>query len=531
MEANKSVTGPVLGFLTLIFSFIAIASWIFQARLVFWICLLLALISLGIFARLRFTDFMNFFISRQARYGANVALSIIGVIGIVVFVNAIIVQRFDKKADLTKLQLYTLSEQTRTVLKDVKKEIQIIAFFSDDTSQSAARAKDMLELYQRETEFLTISFKNPYIDLQLRDKYQLRYDGTIIFDSGDRHEKITTVEEQKFTSALLKLIRAETKKVYFLVGHKEHEITDFNNDGYSEVRTELENQNYAAFSLSLLTEPDIPADCDLLVIAGPKNPLTRNEIDIVAKYLKRSGKLFLMLDPSIASAEDVNRRLVGLMRRWGITIGNDLVIDETQFVPLFGPRAPVPGLELHEITRSMRDPVAFPVTRSVTPIADRASNLSVKSLAKTVGGINDSWGEKQRGTDGTFSGTFTYMPGADTPPPVSVAVAAEQKIDENSDGNATRNPTRIVVFGDSDFAVNAAFREANRDLFLFTVNWLTLEEDLIAIRPIDLQGQTLRQMRVHDIRLVQITSVFLIPSIVFIAGVIVWWQRRKGENA
>ena len=161
----------------------------------------------------------------------------------------------------------------------------------------------------------------------------MRYDGTIIFDSGDRHEKITTVEEQKFTSALLKLIRAETKKVYFLVGHKEHEITDFNNDGYSEVRTELENQNYAAFPLSLLTEPDIPADCDLLVIAGPKNPLTRNEIDIVAKYLKRSGKLFLMLDPSIASAEDVNRRIVGLMRRWGITIGNDLVIDENPVRP------------------------------------------------------------------------------------------------------------------------------------------------------------------------------------------------------
>ena len=242
---------------------------------------------------------MNFFISRQARYGANVALSIVGVIGIAVFVNAIVIRRLDKKADLTKLQLYTLSEQTKTVLKDLKKEIQIIAFFSDDTSQSAARAKDILELYQRETEFLTISFKNPYIDLQLSGKYQLRYDGTIIFDSEDRYEKVTTVEEQKFTSAILKLIRNETKKVYFLVGHKEHEITDFNNDGYSEVRTELENQNYAAFSLSLLTEPDIPADCELLVIAGPKNTLTPNEIDIVAKYLKRSGKLFLMLDPSV----------------------------------------------------------------------------------------------------------------------------------------------------------------------------------------------------------------------------------------
>ncbi len=531
MEANKRVTGPILGFLTLIFSFIAIASWIFQARLVFWICLLFALISLAIFARLRFADFMNFFISRQARYGANVALSIVGVIGIVIFVNAIVVRQFNKQVDLTKLQLYTLSEQTRTVLKDLKKEIQVTAFFSDDTSQSAARAKDMLELYQRETELLTFSFKNPYIDLQLSSKYQLRYDGTIIFDSEDRYEKVTTVEEQKFTSAILKLIRDETKKVYFLVGHKEHEITDFDNDGYSEVRTELENQNYAAFSLSLLTEPDIPADCELLVIAGPKNALTRNEINIVARYLKRSGKLFLMLDPSVASAEDVNRRLIGLMKRWGIAIGNDLVIDETQFVPLFGPRAPVPGFELHEITRAMRDPVAFPVTRSVTPIADRASNLSVKSLAKTVGGTDDSWGEKQRGTDGTFSGTFTYTHGADTPPPVSVAVAVEQKTDQDSDGSTSRGPTRIAVFGDSDFAVNAAFREANRDLFLSTINWLTLEEDLIAIRPIDLQGQTLRQMRVHDTRLVQITSVFLIPSIVFIAGLIVWWQRRKGEDA
>lgn len=531
MEANKRVIGPLLGFLTLIFSFIAIASWIFQARLVFWICLLLALVSLAIFARLRFADFMNFFISRQARYGANVALSIVGVIGILVFINAIVVQRLDKKADLTKLQLYTLSEQTRTVLKDLKKDIQVIAFFSDDTSQSAARAKDMLELYQRETDFLTISYKNPYIDLQLRDKYQLRYDGTIIFDSQDRYEQVTSVEEQKFTSAILKLIRDETKKVYFLVGHKEHEITDFNNEGYSEVRTELENQNYAAFSLSLLTEPDIPADCELLVIAGPKTPLTPNEINIVTRYLKRSGKLFLMLDPSVASAEDVNRGLVGLMKRWGIAIGNDLVIDEAQFVPLFGPRAPVPGFELHEITRAMRDPVAFPVTRSVTPISDTASNLSVKSLARTVGGIDDSWGERQRGTDGTFSGTFTYTPGADTPPPVSVAVAAEQKTEQNSDENASRSPTRIVVFGDSDFAMNAAFREANRDLFLSTINWLTLEEDLIAIRPIDLQGQTLRQMRVHDVRLVQITSVFLIPSIVFIAGLIVWWQRRKGEDA
>lgn len=531
--AKKSIVGPLFGLLALIFSFIATTSGIFRVWIVFGICLLLALVSLVIFARLQFANFVNFFVSRQARYGANVALSIIGVIGIAVFANAIITHRLDKRADLTTLQLYTLSAQTKTVLKNLQKEVHVIAFFSNSNAQ-AARVKDILELYERETKFLTVSFKDPYIDIQLRSKYDIQRDGTIVFIGENGQEKVSIVEEQKFTSALLKLIRNETKKIYFLVGHEEHGIDDFNNNGYSGVRAELENQNYAAFSLSLLTEPDIPSDCEVLVIAGPKTALTRHEIDIVAKYLTHGGKLFLMLDPSVNATEDVNKGLVRLMKRWGVTIGNDIVIDNMQFVPLFGPSAPAPGFELHEITRTMRDLVAFPLTRSVTPTPDSEVSLSVKSLSKTVGGVGNSWGETQRETDGIFSEdvtNFTYTAGVDIPPPVSVAIAVEQKIDPNGEEETERTPTRIVVFGDSDFAANAIFREAHQDLFLAVINWLTVEKDLIAIRPIDLQGQTLRQMLVQDVRLVQITAVFLIPTIVFTAGLIVWWQRRKGENA
>lgn len=532
METQKKIVAPLFGFLTLIFSFIAIAGWIFQTYPLFWIALVLAVVSLAIFGRLRFSDVMNFFVSRQARYGANVAMSIAGVIGIAVFINAIVVQRFDKKADLTELQLYTLSEESRTILSSLKKDINVTAFFTDNHLQ-AARARDMLALYQQETSHLNVSFKNPEIDIQLSNKYNISWDGTTIFESGERQERITVVEEQKFTSAILKLIRDETKKIYFLVGHEERGLEDFNNNGYSGVRSELENQNYATFPLSLLTAPDIPADCELLVIAGPKTPLTRSELDTVSKYLRRNGKLLMMLDPSVTSAEDVNRGLARLMRRWGITIGNDLVIDESQFIPLFGPEAPVPAPELHEITRSMRELVAFPYARSVspTPIENRPANLNVRSLMKTTGGTGKSWAETRRSPDGTFGKNFTYTPGTDRPPPVSVAVAAEQTPETNTDSDTVANPTRIVVFGDSDFAANVFFRAPSRDLLLSAINWLTLEEDLIAIRPIDLQGQTLRQMQVHDVRLVQITSVFLVPALIFIAGLIVWWQRRKGADA
>lgn len=534
MDIQKNVIAPLFGLLTLVFGFGATASGIFRAWPVFWICLLLALVSFTIFARLRFADFVNFFVSRQARYGANVALSILGVIGIAVFANAIVTHRFDKRTDLTALQLHTLSEQTTTILNNLDMEIQVTAFFSSSIPQLETRAKNILELYQRETQFLTLSFKDPYVDIQLSEKYQVQYDGTIIFESKDRQEKVTVVDEQKFTSAILKLIRNETKKIYFLVGHGEHDLEDHNNNGYSEVKAELENQNYAAFPLSLLTKTDIPADCEVLVIAGPKTAFARNELDAVEKYLTRSGKLFLMLDPSLTSAEDVNNGLVRRMKRWGVTIRNDFVIDKARFIPLFGPGTPVPGPELHEITRAVRDAVPFPVVRSVEPITDRSANLNVKSLFKTVGGPGNSWGETGRETDGSFSEDFTdftYNTGVDTPPPVSVAVAIERKTDTDSNGDATRTPTRIVVFGDSDFAANAIFREPSRDLFLAAINWLTIEEDLVAIRPSDPSQQALREITIQDMRVVQITSVFFIPIIVFIAGVTVWWQRRKGENA
>jgi len=178
--------------------------------------------------------------------------------------------------------------------------------------------------------------------------------------------------------------------------------------------------------------------------------------------------------------------------------------------------------------------VVFPFVRSVTPIADRAASLNVKSLFKTVGGTGNSWGETQRETDGLFSEDFTdftYTAGVDTPPPVSVAVAVEHKKDTASNEEPTRDPTRIVVFGDSDFAANTIFRGPSRDLFLSAINWLTLEEDLVAIRPVDLRQQALREMTIQDMRVVQITAVFFIPLVVFIAGVTVWWQRRKGGNA
>ena len=240
---------------------------------------------------------------------------------------------------------------------------------------------------------------------------------------------------------------------------------------------------------------------------------------MLTEYLERNGKLLLLLEPS---ADNANGRLVQLMRKWGVEVRNDLVVDLVHS-GVHGPSAPFPEFEQHDITRALQGVgIPFLGTRSVTPAEEIPDGIKVKSLAKTMGETRVSWGETE--LDGVELTARAYTLGVDTPPPVSIAVAVEQ----TARAPTENENTRIVVFGDSDFASNAFFRAANRELFVATINWLTLEDDLVAISPIDLQQQTLRQLSAQEAGLVQILSIFFIPVAVFIAGIIVWWQRRGG---
>lgn len=525
---QKNIIGPLFGFLTLILCFVTIATGFLNAWIAFWICLSLFILSLSIFAGLSFTEFRRFFVSRQLRYGTNMVLSLLGILGIAVFVNVIVVEKFDKRADLTDLHRNSISEQTKNILNTLDKEIKVTAYFTQQDTPLAMQTMNLLRLYQRESEFIEVSIKNPYIDPEKFQKYDLRFDRTLLFESEDRNENVTILNEQNITSALLKLIQNKTKKIYFLSDHGERDVDDLTNTGYSKLKTELENHNYAAVHLSFLSRIVIPSDCDLLVIAAPKTELKPNEIKIIEDYLMANGKLLLLLDPSI-STEDVNNRLIQIMNKWGVKIGNDLVVDRIKFVFIRGHTSPIPNYEFPEITNRIRDPLALPYTRSVIPIEDTNTDLIVKTLAKTDSPIGVSWGETERKKDGTFSSNG-YTPGIDNPGPVSIAVSVEESYEENLENSDGKSSTRIVVFGSSQFAMNFFFSKGSRDLFLGSVNWLTEDEDLIVI---DTEGKTYRTIRVityNEARLVRIISVFLTPLVVFISGLIVWWCRHKGST-
>ena len=535
---------PLLGFLALILLFATLSSLLLRQRLVVWIFLVFGIVSLATFVILKRQAVLRFFVSRQVRYGTNVGAAVLLVTGIAVIVNVIVMQRFDTSADWTSDKIYTLSDQTRKILHGLDREVQVIAFFTlDPTSNQLARdrqrAEDLLEMYERETDKLSVEFVDPNAEAMKRQEYDIQLDGTTVFESGGVREYITTVDEQKFTSAILKVVRDELVKIYFLTGHEEQAVDYLDeNRGYSRTKEELEKQNYRVETLSLATQPEVPVDCAALIIPGPKTSLMAHEVSAISKYLDRNGKLLLMLDPLMNSAKEPNQGLVDLMDKWGVTVGNDLVLDRLRPAYfLFGgsqPEAPtLSDFEFHQITQEVSRPVTFQLARSVTPKTNAGSDFSVKSLVKTTDEISGSWGETKRTADGTFESDLSYTEGEDTPPPVSLAVAIQREDDQLMPGDAPaadtpeESKTRIVVVGDSDFANNLFFHgTGGGDFFLNAVSWLTLEEDLIAIRPVDPTERSLRMMTPREVAFVQLTAVFLIPLIIFLIGVGVWWRRR-----
>ena len=67
--------------------------------------------------------------------------------------------------------------------------------------------------------------------------------------------------------------------------------------------------------------------------------------------------------------------------------------------------------------------------------------------------------------------------------------------------------------------------QGNRDFFLNSVNWLAQQENLIAIRPREPEDRRLTLTADAQSRIF-LLSVFILPGLVFAAGIYSWYGRR-----
>jgi ABC-type uncharacterized transport system involved in gliding motility auxiliary subunit len=467
---------------------------------------------------------------RQARFGTLAAASVGVVLAILVAINYI-GNKYNKRWDLTSGQQFSLSDQTKKILKDLKEPINVRVFTRSDEFQ---RFRDRLDQYTYQTKFLNVEYIDPEKRPGVAQQYGVTQLGTIVFDYKGRNEKVTSDSEQDVTNGLIKVIQGRQPKVYFTVGHGEHDTAAADAGGYNAASTALTGSNFVVDKIALAQVKEVPADAELVIIAGPKTDFLGPEIELLKAYLGRGGKLFLMLDPVLKADAPQPTALMALLKDWGIEAGNDIILDVSGMGRLFGTDESVPvavSYPPHAISDNgnFRIMTAYPLARSMSPVEGGVNGRNAQRIVETS---QNSWAESDiKGLTGKEAPKFDAA--SDKRGPVSLASAVTgpavdaPKDAAPKDGQEPKKAeARIVAFGDSDFASNGAIGlQGNRELFLNAVNWLAQQENLIAIRPRDPQDQRISLTADQQRRILYLT-VFIVPGLILLAGIQTWWRRR-----
>jgi ABC-type uncharacterized transport system involved in gliding motility auxiliary subunit len=452
---------------------------------------------------LNFRSIIEFFGGRSGRLGANTALLSIAVLTILVILN-FMGYRHHKRFDLTEEKLYTVSDQSKKILSGLQKDVKVIKFDRADDQ----RLSDAMTEFKYVTRRISYERIDPQQRPEIANQYKVQRLGETLVISGDRVERPQNIGEQDLINAILKVTRDKLKTICFVDGHGEKNYAGTDAEGYGAVDKGMKNENYETKAVNLVASNQVPSECSVLIVAGPKKAFFPQEVGMIGNYLREGGKALVMVDP------DTDPGLGDLFKDWNIEVGNNTVIDTSGVGRLFGTGPGVPLVRNygnHPITKDMTGTgTFFPLARSVKTGGAGSGEVISTALLNTS---EASFAEVD------LKGNQAKLDeGIDMKGPVSVGVSASKKIGDKE--------ARFVVIGDSDFATNNYVRLAgNGDLFLNTINWLAQDEDLISIRPKSATNRSVTMTQSQQSTFFWLSVVFM-PLAVIGSGAYVWWKRR-----
>ncbi|MBG82833.1 MAG: hypothetical protein FI699_05520 [SAR202 cluster bacterium] len=494
---------------------------------------------------------------RRGRYGLNTAIVFIVFVAIAIAINFTLHWAVDRpnpegwlRIDTTATKQFLLEEQVVNTLENLKEPVNITAFFTTDTAAGAAAwrdTEDMLSEFRRRSAVHELTYErvdpelNPNLatSLGVTQFPALAIEGvesrrTEIVVGSDPRSRSDVITEQQLVTGLLVINQIVQKKIIFVTGHSERDVTDIpGTTSFGLAGLALNRENYIVLNETLQElgvrmatgDPlDVPA---AIVFAGPTQDLLPIDQQALLNYARSGGSIMFMFEPD--TVPDTFKQFIS---RYAVVVGDGEAADISSFVapsPTFiqvkksnsqiPPHPVTKGFEVLYMPGTTHfgwavDPLSIPLVKETTPL------VSQQILAMTT---ISSWSE-------TDPDTLNFdIDSGETPGPLPVAVAVEA-VGElaggvYSDGDDLVS-TNMILIGDTDFASNNYFGSANNaDLFVNAINYLAKDFELISIRA---KTQADRQLFLtkNERDFVRWSGWLLMPTLISLFGFWTWWRRR-----
>ncbi len=470
---------------------------------------------------------MKFLKTKSVRYGGYATLVTILVLAGIIIVN-LIMQNIPAQIDMTENKLYSLSEQTLKVLKELNTEVNIYALYK--TGNKTPDVETVLEKYAHASSKVKLS----YIDPDLNPTFATKYDkegkglqeGSIIVESGKVFRVIKPYDlynisydqqgqpqlmgystEQKLTSAILYVGTGYTPVVYELSGHNEDSLTALG------ISTALDDENFSLKAVNLLTQ-DMPSDAAVLVVNSPKFDISQAEADKVLAYLEQGGRAIFLFDFT-EKPIPIFESILGI---YGLALEKGIAIEGDKNHVAGNPLLLAPDIQSHEITDPLTASnlnIIVPYSMGVVESERTMRTVEVKPLLATS---KNSWLRTNFANN-----QMTLQPG-DKPGPVTIAWASSKKKLEMNE----KEGFRIVVVGSGQLLKPVSLFgtvKANVDFFMNSLAWLNGREDSISVRSKSIYKLPL-SMNALQVYLFAFIFVILIPLALLGVGLGIWLKRR-----
>lgn len=427
------------------------------------------------------------------------------------------------KFDISSSKLYSITSNTKAVVSRLQEDVTIYWIVQADQEDDVLT--NLLQKYESLSDHIQVVKRNPdaYPTFAAQYTDEAVTNNSLVVECGEKSRYIPNSDiyvqeadvysysyntsfdgEGAITSAIDYVISQDLPKVYLLQGHGEAELPE-------RFREQMEKENMALDSLSLLTVDQIPEDADCILVYSPASDLSGKEAEMLQTYAASGGKLFVMAGPvSDGTLPCFN----SILDAYGVTAEEGIVVESDRNYYAFQyPYVLMPDLSSSEITNALMEERYLPVMPICTGLQVSGADSSVTTFLTT----SDTAFSK---ASGYSLDTYDFEEGdREGPFALGVSISCE-------------NEGQIVWISCASFLesmYNAYSSGANYDLAMNALSSLIGQREALSIRSKSLNYNYLT-ISESTSTLLKAGMIGVFPLVYLCIGIAVVVVRRRRQN-